>query len=218
MSGTPASGKGTQAQKIVEKYGVVHFSVGQLFREAVAKGTPIGVEANRYMSKGLIVPEDLVRELVEEKLNTEEVIKNGCLVEGFPLKGLPIDPTHVFFFEVPDNVWMPRALGRRVDPVTGKIYHMISNPPPSDEIAERLITRKDDTEECVKNRQKELHDNVEAFKETYKNKIVIIDGNQDPQMVFEELDDCLSHNIITFEDVPNVHSPGILGMQEHNVE
>ncbi|KAA6365999.1 MAG: adenylate kinase, partial [Streblomastix strix] len=200
ITGAPASGKGTQCEKIVEKYGVFHISTGDLLRAAVKAGTPLGKKAHEFMTAGRLVPDELVISLVKEKLSEPECVKKGWLLDGFPrtseqaraMKIAGIEPTHVILLDVPDSELMDRALGRRLDPVTGKIYHIKTNPPPSGEIANRVIQRDDDKEEKVKNRLEQYHANLRPLCEAYKSKLVSVNGNDNPNKVFCKVNAVLS--------------------------
>ncbi|KAH7822821.1 Nucleoside-triphosphate--adenylate kinase [Monocercomonoides exilis] len=199
ITGAPASGKGTQCEKIVEKYGVVHLSTGDLLRAAVKARTPLGMQANEYMTTGRLVPDELVIDLVKEKLKSEECKERGWLLDGFPrtknqalaMQVAGILPTHVILLDVPDEVLMDRALGRRLDPQTGKIYHITTNPPP-DDIKDRVIQRDDDKEEKVRTRLVQYHTNLQPLCDAYKDLLVRVKGDQHPNKVFEEVDRCLS--------------------------
>lgn len=204
ITGAPASGKGTQCEKIVAKYGVFHISTGDLLRAAVKAGTSLGQKAQSYMTTGRLVPDELVISLVKEKLNTPECKQNGWLLDGFPrtkaqayaMQIAGILPTHVILLNVPDEVLTDRAVGRRLDPQTGKIYHIKSNPPPAD-IADRCIQRDDDTEAKVSTRLVQYHINLQPLCDAYKLLLVTIDGNQPPARVFELVDAALERRMDT---------------------
>jgi adenylate kinase len=140
IAGAPGSGKGTQCEYIVKKYGVVHISTGDILREQVKNGTALGKEAQEYMSKGALVPDHVVIGMVKAKLSEPEV------------KAITAD---VFLqLEVPDSVLVERICLRRTDPVTGQIYHLKFNPPPA-EVVSRLQHRSDDNENSLKERLKQ---------------------------------------------------------------
>lgn len=184
----------------MEKYGVVHINTGDLLRAAVAARSSLGIEAHGYMTIGKLVPDGIVVSLVQEKLDDPDVQERGWLFDGFPrtqsqalcLRQLGINPTHVIFLDVPDSILTDRAVGRRLDPETGIIYHIKTKPPPTTEIAKRLIQRDDDVDLKVKNRLVQYHSNLQALKDTYKNILMTVNGNQDPNKVFEEIDRYLS--------------------------
>lgn len=166
--GPPGAGKGTQAARLVQRFGIPHVSTGDMFRAAVRAGTPLGQEAQRYMSLGQLVPDEVTIGLVRDRF-AEADARAGFLLDGFPrtlpqaaalhaaleADGASLD--HVLLLEVPDGLIVDRIVGRRTDPETGRIYHDRFDPAPA-EIAARLQTRKDDTEEVVTGRLKEYHD------------------------------------------------------------
>ncbi|KAF3774705.1 Adenylate kinase 2 [Nymphaea thermarum] len=157
ISGAPASGKGTQCELIVKKYGLVHIAAGDLLRAEVAADTEKGKEAKQYMEKGQLVPNDIVVMMVKDRLLQRDALENGWLLDGYPrsisqataLEDLKIRPDLFLLLDVPEEILVERVVGRRLDPVTGKIYHLKYSPPETQEIAERLTQRFDDTEEKV---------------------------------------------------------------------
>jgi adenylate kinase len=160
LLGAPASGKGTQAAVLTEKFGVPKISTGDMLRAALKAGTPLGKEAEKYMSAGGLVPDSVVIGLVEERLKEPDAQK-GFILDGFPrtvpqadaleplLKrlGTPLD--FVVQIDVPRDLLMERATLRRTDKRTGQIYHLKYSPPPPDA---ELEHRADDQEETVKKR------------------------------------------------------------------
>lgn len=155
LVGPPGAGKGTQAAALKEKLGVPHISSGDMLREAIEEGTALGKEAAGFMSRGDLVPDETVIGLVCERLLKADCAR-GFLLDGFPrtrrqaealdvaleAKGLKIDA--VLMIDVPENLLIDRMTGRRLDPKTGRIYHMSFTPPPQD-IVPRLVHRPDDT-------------------------------------------------------------------------
>jgi adenylate kinase len=127
ISGAPASGKGTQCEKIIEEFKVPHLSTGDMLRAAVKAGSPLGKEAKAYMDAGKLVPDSLVINLVKEKLATPECVNGGWLLDGFPRTGeqakalqqANINPDKVVLLDVPDIALIERVTGRRTDPETG---------------------------------------------------------------------------------------------------
>ncbi|KAF8691914.1 hypothetical protein HU200_040033 [Digitaria exilis] len=199
ISGAPASGKGTQCRMIVEKYGLVHISTGDLLRAEVSSGTEIGKKAKEYMDSGKLVPDQVVTDMVVSRLSQPDVQERGWLLDGYPrsfsqaqsLESLKIRP-HIFIaLEVPDDILIDRCIGRRLDPVTGKIYHVKNFPPENEEISARLIARSDDTFEKVKSRLDTYKKNSEAILPTYSDLLKQIDGNRPVEVVFQEIDSLL---------------------------
>lgn len=160
LLGAPASGKGTQAAVLTEKFGVPKVSTGDMLRAALKDGTALGKEAAKYMNEGGLVPDSVVIGLVEERL-TQADAKPGFILDGFPrtvaqaealdalLKrlGTPLDS--IVQIDVPRDLLMERATLRRTDKRTGQIYHLKYSPPPPDA---ELEHRPDDHEEKVKTR------------------------------------------------------------------
>jgi adenylate kinase len=186
ISGAPGSGKGTQCENIVKKYGVVHISTGDVLREHVKNGTELGKTAKGHMEKGELVPDALVIAMVKDKLSNPEVAKKGWLLDGFPrtpeqakaLADLGVTADCFLQLEVPDSVLVERICGRRTDPVTGKIYHLKFNPPPNDPtVINRLQHRKDDTEEALRTRLEQYHKNVNGIKDFYQDISVEVNGH-----------------------------------------
>ena len=194
--GSPGAGKGTQAEKLVEEKGFVQLSTGDILREAVKKGTDLGKKAKEYMDAGKLVPDDLIIEIIEEKL--KELEGKDIILDGFPRtipqaealeKMLPhvgrkLDA--VILFDVPDEVVIERISGRRIDPKTGKVYHVKYNPPPP---GVEVIQRDDDKEEVVRNRLKVYHEQTAPLIEFYKNKNIlkVLDATKPPEEVYKEL-------------------------------
>ncbi|KAL4439685.1 hypothetical protein ABPG75_002686 [Micractinium tetrahymenae] len=194
IAGAPAAGKGTQCAKIVEKYGLVHISAGDLLRAEVAAGTPAGKKAKSFMDNGDLVPNEVVVEMVKNKLAEDEVLQKGWLLDGYPRSGEQaeaiekegIRPDVFLLINVPDELLIDRVVGRRSDPETGEIYHLTFKPPPP-EIVPRLVQRSDDTEEKARNRLRTYHANVDAVIGYYKDQLVEIDGTQSMDAVFESI-------------------------------
>ncbi|XP_057995553.1 adenylate kinase 5, chloroplastic isoform X2 [Hevea brasiliensis] len=200
ISGAPASGKGTQCELMVNKFGLVHISTGDLLRAEVSAGTDIGEKAKEFMNAGRLVPDEIVAAMVTARLSREDVKQKGWLLDGYPrslaqaesLEKLKIRPDVYVVLDVPDEILIDRCVGRRLDPVTGKIYHIKNFPPETEEIKARLITRPDDTEEKVKSRLEIYKQNVEAILSTYSNIMKTIDGSRPKEVVFEEIYSLLS--------------------------
>jgi adenylate kinase len=140
---------------------------------------------------------------VKDRLKQEDCQKKGWLLDGFPrtqaqaqaLEEAGITADCFIFLNVPDEVLVERVIGRRTDPVTGKIYHMKFSPPTDEDIIARLQHRSDDTEDKVKVRLEQFHSNVEAVKGSYADISVTINGNQDPKLVTEQIIETL-HSLV----------------------
>ncbi|KAL6599008.1 hypothetical protein ACP70R_045872 [Stipagrostis hirtigluma subsp. patula] len=229
ISGAPASGKGTQCRMIVEKYGLVHISTGDLLRAEVSSGTEIGKKAKEYMDNGKLVPDQVVTDMVVSRLSQPDVQERGWLLDGYPRSFSQAQSLESYFQDdtldqvlvpiaegggqkfvhkrmpqdrkfgdgdfrytwVPDDTLIDRCVGRRLDPVTGKIYHVKNFPPENEEISSRLITRSDDTFEKVKSRLETYKQNSEAILPTYSELLNQIDGNRPAEVVFQEIDSLL---------------------------
>ncbi|KAF3783994.1 Adenylate kinase 5 [Nymphaea thermarum] len=200
ISGAPASGKGTQCEFIVKKYGLVHISTGDLLRAEVSSGTKIGVMVKKFMENGLLVPDDIVTDIVKARLSRQDAKEKGWLLDGYPrtlaqaqsLESSSIHPDAFLLLDVPKEVLIDRSTGRRMDPTTGKIYHLKYFPPETMEISSRLITRPDDIEEKVKARIESYNKNVEAVTSVYADLLIKVDGNRPKELVFESIDSLLN--------------------------
>lgn len=174
LLGAPGAGKGTQAAFIREKYGIPQISTGDMLRAAVKAGTPLGLEAKKIMEAGGLVSDDLIINLVKERLKQPDC-KAGYLFDGFPrtlgqaeaLKEAGIAIDYVVEIDVPDEMIVARMSGRRVHPASGRTYHVTFNPPKvdgkDDVTGEDLIIRDDDREETVKKRLAVYHEQTEVL-------------------------------------------------------
>ena len=178
LIGPPGAGKGTQAAFIKERFGIPQISTGDMLRAAVKAGTPLGLKAKAVMEAGQLVSDDIILGLMKERLAQPDCA-NGFLLDGFPrtipqaqaLKetGIPID--YVLEISVPDDEIVARISGRRVDPVSGRTYHIRYNPPKvegrDDVTGDPLIQRDDDKEEVVRKRLEVYHNQTEALVKFY---------------------------------------------------
>jgi len=215
--GAPGSGKGTQCEKLVTEFGFHHLSTGDLLRDAIKANTDLGKQANAYMEKGELVPDALVIGLVQEQMNKPELKNKGWILDGFPrtkpqaeaLTGTGIVPDKIIFLEVPDEALVDRICGRRVDPDTNTTYHIKHNPPPA-EVASRVITRPDDTEEKLKTRLAMYHANNSNILEYYQGKVTVekIDGTKTPADVYTSVRNSVLHKAPPASTVPaQSHKP-----------
>jgi adenylate kinase len=163
LLGAPGAGKGTQATFICQKYGIPQISTGDMLRAAVKAGTPLGLEAKSVMESGGLVSDDLIINLVKERI-TQADCANGFLFDGFPrtipqadaMKAAGVKLDYVLEIDVPFDAIIERMSGRRSHPASGRTYHVKFNPPQiegqDDVTGEPLIQREDDKEETVKKR------------------------------------------------------------------
>ncbi|KAI3990916.1 hypothetical protein MKX01_026100 [Papaver californicum] len=211
ISGAPASGKGTQCELITKKYGLVHIAAGDLLRAEVAAGSENGKRAKECMEKGQLVPDKIVVMMVKERLFRPDSQENGWLLDGYPrsssqamaLEDFGIRPDLFILLDVPEEILVERVVGRRLDPVTGKIYHLKYAPPETDEVAARLTQRFDDTEEKVKLRLATHHQNVEAVLAAYEDITIKVKGDGPKEEVFAKIDSSLSE-LLEQKKVSNV--------------
>jgi len=179
LLGPPGSGKGTQAEVLVKKLGVPQISTGDILRNAVKQGTPIGLKAKAFMDAGDLVPDDVIIGVVKERL-TESDCKSGYIFDGMPrtiaqaqaldFQGVAIDA--VLLIEVSDDVIIKRLCGRRTCPECGDIYHIETKKPTKEGICNScgtaLIIRKDDEPGTIKNRLITYHNETEPLVDYYK--------------------------------------------------
>lgn len=180
LLGAPGAGKGTQAQFIMEKYGIPQISTGDMLRAAVKAGTPLGLQVKDIMATGGLVSDDLIIALVKERI-TDSDCANGFLFDGFPRTipqaqalseaGVAID--YVVEIAVEDEVIVKRLSGRRVHEASGRVYHVEHNPPKAEGVddvtGEPLIQREDDQEETIRKRLAVYHDQTEPLVAFYSD-------------------------------------------------
>jgi adenylate kinase len=205
LLGPPGSGKGTQAGTIVERKGVVHVSSGDLFRVALRDGTELGQRAKAYMDKGELVPDEIVIDMILERISQPDC-QGGVLFDGFPRtkeqavalekaladRGSKIDT--VIYLNVPDEVLIKRVGGRITHKETGAVYNRYFNPPrdaAGNDISDdpQFYQRPDDNEDTVKKRLEVYHSQTSPLIDYYRQQgyLYEIDGNQDMQAVEQEL-------------------------------
>lgn len=195
LIGPPGAGKGTQAARLVDRYDIPHISSGDMLRSAVKEGTDLGKQADDFMKRGALVPDDLVIAMVIERIGKDDC-KKGFMLDGFPRTrpqaealdqamdqaGVSLDA--VVLIKVPDELIVERITGRRSDPETGTIYHLKFNPPP-DDVKDRLVQRKDDTEEACTARLQKYHSETAPIIPFYRDKGLLaeVDGVGSPDQV-----------------------------------
>lgn len=179
LLGAPGAGKGTQAQFLMNKYGIPQISTGDMLRAAIKEGTALGLAAKQVMDAGQLVSDELIIGLVKERISKEDCAK-GFLLDGFPrtipqadaMKANGVVVDHVIEFDVPDDVIVERMSGRRVHPASGRVYHVSYNPPKvdgkDDLTGEDLVIREDDKEETVRKRLGIYHEQTELLVGYYR--------------------------------------------------
>lgn len=207
--GPPGSGKGTQAKRLAESHGVPHISTGDMLREAVAGGTPLGKQAAPIMAAGGLVPDDLMVGIIGERLARPDAAASGFLLDGFPrtvvqaekldgLLGNGGDPLRVLLLLVPDDMIVRRITLRRTCGQCGAIYHLENSPPARDGICDRcqgtLVARADDNEEAVLKRLEAYHRQTMPVAAYYKSKNILkeVDGVGTVDEVFERIEESLA--------------------------
>ncbi|MEJ9210809.1 adenylate kinase [Bacillus smithii] len=208
LMGLPGAGKGTQAEKIVEKYEIPHISTGDMFRAAMKEGTELGLKAKSYMDKGELVPDEVTIGIVRERLSKDDC-KKGFLLDGFPRTvaqaealesimsdlGKKID--YVINIDVDKDLLLERLTGRRICKNCGSTYHLVFNPPKvagkCDRCGGELYQRADDNAETVQNRLDVNLKQAKPLLDFYSEKGYLknIDGTQEINKVFEDIDQLL---------------------------
>ena len=213
LLGAPGAGKGTQATFLRTKFNIPQISTGDMLRSAVTNKTELGVSAKDFMDRGLLVPDDLIINLVKLRIN-EDDCKNGFLLDGFPrsipqaqaMKDIGINIDYVIEIQVPDEDIIERLSGRRIHLESGRIYHIKYNPPKEegkDDITdEPLIIRDDDIKETILKRLETYHHQTEplvSFYSSWSNEnienspiFISVEGTKSPNKVNNELNEKLS--------------------------
>lgn len=206
LLGAPGAGKGTQAEKIVEKFGIPAISTGNILRAAVKDGTEMGLKAKSYMDAGQLVPDEVVIGIIKDRLKEKDCEK-GFILDGFPrtipqaqaLEDANIVIDKVLDIEVADEKITKRMSGRRVCAKCANSYHLEYKKPKTEGVCDacggELIQRKDDAPETVLARLEEYHQMTEPLKDFYQNlgKLVIVEGQEEvadtTALVFAALED-----------------------------
>ena len=186
MLGAPGAGKGTQAEKIAEKYGIPTISTGEILRNAISTGTELGKTAKSYMDAGQLVPDEVVIGIIRDFLK-QDSCKNGFILDGFPrsipqaeaLDNMGVKIDAVVSIEVADEKIVERMSGRRVCPTCGASYHIVYKPSEKEGVCTKcgadLIIRKDDNPDTVLARLHTYHQQTEPLKGYYANKGLLIE-------------------------------------------
>ncbi len=208
MLGAPGAGKGTQAKKIAAKYDIPHISTGDIFRANIKNGTELGKKAKTYMDQGLLVPDELVVDLVVDRVNQEDCAK-GYVLDGFPrtipqaealdkaLEKLGQKMDYAIDVDVPDEAIVSRMGGRRACVGCGATYHLVYAPTKEEGICDvcgkELILRDDDKPETVKKRLNVYHEQTQPLIDYYTKAGILksVDGTVDLNDVFKAIVDIL---------------------------
>ncbi len=204
MLGAPGAGKGTQAKKIASKYSIPHISTGDIFRANIKNGTELGKKAKTYMDQGLLVPDELVVDLVVDRVAADDCA-NGYVLDGFPrtipqaealdaaLEKMGEAMDYAINVEVPDENIVKRMSGRRACVACGATYHIEHIPPKTEGICDtcgkELILRDDDKPETVLKRLNVYHEQTQPLIDYYTGKGILkeVDGTKDMSEVFDEI-------------------------------
>lgn len=204
LLGPPGAGKGTQAERIREDFDVAYVATGDILRQAVAGGTPLGERAKRYMDAGELVPDEVIIGVIAERLRSDDA-RDGFLLDGFPrtiaqaealdeaLDAAGREVTGVLLIDAPDEEIVRRISGRRVGPVSGRVYHVEFDPPKvegkDDVDGADLVQRDDDRPETVRKRLEVYHSQTARLIAYYEERGLLhrIDGTRSPAEVHEHV-------------------------------
>ena len=204
MLGAPGAGKGTQAKRIAERYGLPHVSTGDIFRANIKNGTELGLEAKKYMDQGMLVPDELTVKILLDRVAQEDC-KNGYILDGFPrtipqaevldkaLTELGDQIDYAVNVDVPDENIVNRMSGRRACVACGGTYHIVYAPTKVEGVCDacggELILRDDDKPETVQKRLSVYHEQTQPLIDYYNNKkiLVEVDGTQEMGEVFDAI-------------------------------
>jgi len=204
IMGKPGAGKGTLASKLLDYYRLTHISTGNIYRDEMAKRSPIGLEAEKYIAQGELVPDELTNGIVKDVLATGK-FPNGFMLDGYPrttAQAVALDRmlqdrndglTAVINIDVSDQVLLERMAARRVCPSCNALYHVSFHPPKTPGICDvcggSVIQRNDDKEESVLNRLRIYNEKTKPLLDYYRKKhlLIVFDGNRGSDLVFQEI-------------------------------
>ena len=200
LLGAPGAGKGTQAEMLMQQLRIPTISTGNMLREAMANGSALGKQVKQLMDGGCLVPDDVIMSIIAERVARPDCA-NGYILDGVPrtlaqaiamdANGIRID--HVVSIEIDDSVIEGRMTGRRVCPKCGASYHVVANPPRTEDICDQcessLVVRKDDAPETVRHRLQVFHTTTEVLKDYYQKqgKLCCVDGQQSIEDVNQDI-------------------------------
>lgn len=204
LLGAPGAGKGTQSTRILAKYVIPYISTGDIFRKEVLKDTDFGKEIQRYIDKGLLVPDHITLEIIQERLSLEDC-KENYLLDGFPRTVLQAkmfdeivldtkNPVQVVInLDIKEDLLIERLTGRQICRTCGSIYHKVNKPSKvegiCDKCGSKLVEREDDKIENVKVRLREYNNRTKPLINFYRKKglLVNLDASQPADVIFEEI-------------------------------
>lgn len=204
IMGKPGAGKGTLASQLLDHYKLKHISTGNIYRDEMAKRSPIGLEAEKYIAAGELVPDEMTNDIVKDVLRAGG-FPNGFMLDGYPrttaqavaldgiLEGIHDRLTAVINIDVSDEVLLDRMAGRRVCPACNALYHVTFHPTKvpgiCDACGAKVIQREDDKEESVLNRLRIYNQKTRPLIEYYRKKhlLLVFDGNRGSDVVFREI-------------------------------
>jgi len=200
LLGAPGAGKGTQAEMLVRKLSIPAISTGNMLRDAIAKGTELGMKAKSYMDAGNLVPDELILGIVADRVAQSDCA-NGFILDGVPrtlaqaeaLEAAGVKIDHVVSIEVADSEIESRMTGRRVCGKCGASYHIVAHPPKQDGVCDacggELVIRKDDAPETVRKRLQVYHATTEVLKDYYGKlgRLVEVNGSQSIEKANEDI-------------------------------
>ncbi len=207
LLGAPGAGKGTQGALLAEKLGIPKIATGDMLRDAVRQGTPLGLEAKRFMDAGELVPDEVILGMVRERLSQDDAL-GGAIFDGYPrnaaqaeslgrmLAELDRSIDAVVSIDVPEDAIVERMTGRRTDPESGRVYHLVHNPPPV-EVRGRLVQRDDDREETVRHRLQVYRNATEPLVAFYRASGIpfyAVDGDRPIEQVQGEILELLGND------------------------
>jgi len=209
LLGAPGSGKGTQAERLVNKLQIPHISTGNILRQAIEDKNELGTIANSYIQKGTLVPDSIIIQIVEERLGKPDCIP-GFVLDGFPrtvtqaeslefwLDSVMLSLDAVVYLWVSEETLITRLVNRRICSKCQSVYHLINHPSEQDGVCDKcggiLVQRSDDQETTVKHRLKVYEEQTAPLRDFYQNLglLVVIDGEKEPNTVFGTLVEAIS--------------------------
>ncbi|XP_048586819.1 adenylate kinase 8-like [Nematostella vectensis] len=203
LLGPTGCGKSVQAELLASKYGLINVSCTELIKQSLADGSKIGESIQPYIDRKMMVPDDLVLQLLHQRMSRLDAVTKGWVLHGFPktreqaeaLGKAGYEPNRVVFMDIPNDTILERLTLRSIDPVTGERYHLIYNPPRSSEVKDRLQRNKKDQEDEVNDRTAQYQAYIEEIAECYEEIGQHINADQDIHTVFECIESIIVNRI-----------------------